>query len=161
MDVPDDDVRRNSRRLTFSTANFDDYAVALMAKLRVNLTADRILSGELQHPLVQYQRDNLANLQALNVPFYTSAQLLADPVQCFVTFLRAVTAAILHDPAPVPVIGDLNALQEAQNTFRQAESFIYSTIVSTLQVGKSMHYARSCPFGAGQLLLRAWGSSSN
>ena len=69
-------------------------------------------------------------------------------------FLRAVSAAILQAPAPVPVVGDLNALQEAQNTFRQAESFIYSTIVSTLQVGKSMHYARSCPFGAGQLLLR-------
>ena len=141
MDVPDDDVRRSSRRLTFSTANFDDYAVALMAKLRVNITADRILSGELQHPLVQYQRDNLANLQALNVPFYTSAQLLADPVQSFMNFMRAVTAAILRAPAPVPVIGDLNALQEAQNTFRQAESFIYSTIVST---PRRINFAKHC-----------------
>ena len=46
MDYPDDD-RRHARRLTFTTENFDDYIVALLAKLRINTVADRILSGEL------------------------------------------------------------------------------------------------------------------
>ena len=55
MDVPDDDDRRSSRRLTFRSTNLDDFIVALMAKIRVNATADRILSGELEHPLIQYQ----------------------------------------------------------------------------------------------------------
>ena len=58
MEVDDEIDRRRTRRLTFTTTNFDDYVVALMAKLRVNVTADAILSGELLHPLVLYQRDN-------------------------------------------------------------------------------------------------------
>ena len=37
MDVPADDDRRSSRRLTFSASNFDDYVVALMAKIRINI----------------------------------------------------------------------------------------------------------------------------
>ena len=154
MEVDDETDRRRSRRLTFTTTNFDDYIVALMAKLRVNVTADAILSGELLHPLVLYQRDNRASLDALRVPRYTDAQLIADPVQCFVDFMRYLTGALLAAPAPVPYVGDLNVLQASQDTFRQAESFIYSTIVSTLQVGKNMYYVRQCPFGAGQLLLR-------
>ena len=80
MDYPDDD-RRLSRRLTFTTENFDDYIVAVLAKLRINPIADRILSGELQHPLLQYQIDNRAHLAALQVPTYAAAQLLADPLQ--------------------------------------------------------------------------------
>ena len=86
MDYPDDD-RRHARRLTFTTENFDDYIVAVMDKLRVNVTADRILSGELEHPLLQYQIDNQANLTALGVPTYIATQLLADPVQCFSNFM--------------------------------------------------------------------------
>ena len=57
-------------------------------------------------------------------------------------------------PAPVPDIGDLNALQAEQDMYRQAENFIYSTIVETLEVGKTMHYARQCVFGASHLLLK-------
>ena len=140
MDYPDDD-RHHVWRLTFTTENFDDYIVAVLTKLRINPIADRILSGELQHPLLQYQIDNRAHLAALQVPTYAATQLLADPLQCFSSFMRNITAAIMRAPAPVPVIGDLNALQASNDTYRQAESFIYSTVVATLQIGKSMHYA--------------------
>ena len=59
---------RRPRRLVLSTENFDDYLVTLTAKLRINVHADRILSGELQHPLVKFQTDNMESLQRLHVP---------------------------------------------------------------------------------------------
>ena len=53
MDNQDDDDRASpSRRLVLSKENFDDYLLALMAKLRRDPAADRLLSGETQHPLV-------------------------------------------------------------------------------------------------------------
>ena len=137
----DNEQERRSRHLVLSTDNFDDYIVALTAKLRINVHADRVLSGELSHPLVQYQADNIQSLQRLHVPWFSPAQLLAQPTQTFQTFLRSVTAAVLRAPAPVPAIGDLNVLQAQQDIYRQAENHIYSTIVGTLEVGKTMHCA--------------------
>ena len=42
-------------RLILNREQFDDYLVALMARLRTNDVADRLLSGETRHPLVEYQ----------------------------------------------------------------------------------------------------------
>ena len=144
----------NERHLEFTRNDFDDFIIALTAKLRLNETADKILSGELRHPLVDFQQRNSASLQGLNVPYYSPATLLQDPAETYVTFLRQLTQALLNAPAPVPDVGDLNVLQEAANLFRRGERFIYSTIVATLKVGDSMHYARQCKFGAGQMLLQ-------
>ena len=153
----DDQLARRSsseRHLEFTRKDFDDFVIALTAKLRLNETADRILSGELRHPLVNFQQRNTAHLQGLNVPFYSPAALLQDPAGSYVAFLQHLTQALLSAPAPVPDVGDLNVLQEAADKFRRGERFIYSTIVSTLKVGDSMHYARQCNFGAGQMLLQ-------
>ena len=68
---------RRSRRLVLSTANFDDYVIALTTKLLVNVHSDRVLAGELQHPLVKFQVDNMASLQRLHVPWFSPAALLA------------------------------------------------------------------------------------
>ena len=102
--MEDADPNRNAsgRRLVFSTENFDDYLVALMADLRSDSVCDRILSGELRHPLIQFQRENMANLQQLNVPWVSPAALLADPVNPYVDWLRTLTARLLAAPAPVP-----------------------------------------------------------
>ena len=78
-----------------------------------------------------------------------SEALINDPVGTYVQFQRQIDAALNNHPPPVPVPGDLNVLQDLQNTHRAAERYIYSTIVSTLQVGLSMHYARQVVFGAG------------
>ena len=153
----DDQLTRRSsteRHLEFTRNDFDDFIIALTAKLRLNETADRILSGELRHPLVDFQQRNAQSLQGLNVPFYSPTDLLKDPAETYVTFLRQLTQALLNAPAPVPDVGDLNVLQEAANVFRRGERFIYSTIVATLKVGDSMHYVRQCNFGAGQILLQ-------
>ena len=92
-------------------------------------------------------------MQGLNVPFYSPSSLLKDPAQSYVTFLRQLTQTLLGAPAPVPDVGDLNVIQDADNVFRRDERFIYSTIVVTLKVGDSMYYARQYNFGAGQMLL--------
>ena len=61
MDNPDPDR-------PFSDENIDDYLIVLIAKLRPDPHADRVLSGELVHPLIEFQRNNVAHLQTLNVP---------------------------------------------------------------------------------------------
>ena len=155
MDVPDPDRTTSARRLTFSAENFDDYVIALTAKLRIDPNADRVLSGEFVHPLIQFQANNVANLQALNVPYVSPQVLIQDPATPYVNWLRVLTTALLRAPAPVPAIDGLQQLQANVDTFRRAERFIYSTIVSTLKVGESMHYARQSVFGAGQLLLQS------
>lgn len=155
MEDHDADRSGSSRRLAFSRENFDDYLCALMSKLRANDVADRILSGELPHPLIAFQQINAANLVALNVPYVSPRDLLSDPVGPYVRWLRILTDALLRAAAPVPAMVGLAALQVAQNEFRTAERYIFSNVVSTLRVGESMHYARQCIYGAGQLLLQS------
>ena len=128
----DPDRSSSSRRLKFSTENFDDYVTALMAKLRLDSDADRVISGELVHPLVSFQLRNQAPLQALNVPYVSQQELLRDPVAPYINWLRILTDNLFRAPAPVPDVEGLQELQNAQNVFRRAERYIYSTIVFTL-----------------------------
>ena len=129
--------RPRSRRLTLERENFDDYLVALMAKLRINVTADRILSGELRHPLIAFQQANAQHLAALNVNWIPEAALTADPITPYNNFIRQLTDALLRAPAPVPAINGMQQLQIDQLQFRQAETFIFTSIVETLRVGKT------------------------
>ena len=98
------------RRLSLSRENFDDYFVALTAKLRSNLDADSILSGELQHPLLRFQENNAQSLRRLNVQWVSPASLFADPVGPYVIFVRQLTDALLQAPAPIPDIEGLDDL---------------------------------------------------
>ena len=110
MDASDESYVNRPRRLTFTIENFDDYLVALMAKLRINPIADRILSGELLHPLISFQINNQASLAALQVPFFAPAQLLTNPALSYVQFLRFLTNTLLRASPPVPAVDDLNEL---------------------------------------------------
>ena len=148
------DEASHARRLTLSREDFDDYLVALTARLRSNADADRILSGEIHHPLIRFQQLNSESLQRLNVMWVSPEALFNDPVGPYTTFIRQLTDSLIRAPAPIPNIDGLNDLQAAQAIFRRAETHIYSTIVDTLRVGKTMHYARQVPFGAGQQLLQ-------
>ena len=63
--------QRPRRGITFTSLNalarredFDDDLVALTARLRNNADADRILSGEIHHPLIRFQQLNSDSLQA-------------------------------------------------------------------------------------------------
>ena len=89
-DQDDNDRAMSSRRLVFSKENFDDYLLALMVKLRRDPAADRLLSGETQHPLVQYQQINRDVLIALAMPFFPLQALINDPVGTHVQFQRQI-----------------------------------------------------------------------
>ena len=154
MEDNDRDRTRPAHRLILSRENFDDYLVALTAKLRSNVDVDRVLSGETPHPLLAFQTANSVALAALNVAWVPPQALFSDPVTPYVNFIRQKTDALLRVPAPVPNINGLVELQASQANFHRAETSIYTTIVDTLRVGKSMHYARQVRFGAGQQLLR-------
>ena len=54
-------------RVVFSSENFDDYWISLMAKVRSNDDADSLISGETFHPLHTFQNANSSVLQRLGI----------------------------------------------------------------------------------------------
>ena len=113
-DTNDQQRAHSARRLTLSREDFDDYLVALTAKLRSNPDADRILSGEVQHPLIRFQQLNAVALQQLNVMWVSPQSLFNDPVTPYTVFIRQLTDALLRAAAPIPNIDGLDDLQTAQ-----------------------------------------------
>ena len=136
-------------RLVFDRTQFDDYWIALLASIRQNVHADRIISGAANNPLVVYQQNNSASLTALGVPFLTDQQIVEDPAGTYDFFCRRLATALASAGDPVPDVTDLHELQQLQNDFMIGERHIYNTVVATLQVGISMHYARQVAYGAG------------
>ena len=154
MQEPSDDGSSTSRRrLTYNRDQFDDYWIALIAKLRINEDADSLISGRSAHPLLSFQRANSAALQLLGALILTNNQLIEDPFGCYERFTLYLTEALHRHPSPVPAIGDLQTLENDYQIHRRAQRFIYATILDTLKVGSSMHYARRVQFGAGLHLL--------
>ena len=74
------DDASSARRLALSREDFDDYLVALTAKLLRNVDVDRILSGEIIHPLIRFQQINADSLRRLNVMWVSPESLFNDPV---------------------------------------------------------------------------------
>ena len=144
--------RRNI--LVYNREQFDDYLVALMARIRFDDEADRIISGESSHPLLNHQFRHSEALGALRIVPFSAMQLIEDPIGCYVQFTRSIASALSAFPAPeVPDVGDLGLLGDLYTLHRKAQRFIYDVIARTLKVGSSMHYARNVKFGAGLHLL--------
>ena len=148
-----DESRLTRRRLTYSRDNFDDFWIALMSKLRLNEDADALISGSSSHPLLSFQQANRSALQLLGVLILTASQLIEDPFGCYQRFTQYLADALHRHPSPVPNVGDLHTLETDYQVHRRAQRHIYATILDTLQVGTSMHYARRVRFGAGLHLL--------
>ena len=146
QDQSPDDVSSSRRRLIYNREQFDDYWIALMSKLRINEDADALISGRSPHPLLSFQRANLAGVLIL-----TANQLIEDPFGCYQRFTQFLGEALHRHPGPVPTIGNLRDLEDSYQTHRRAQR--HATILDTLQVGISMHYARRVRFGAGLHLL--------
>ena len=140
--------------LVYNREQFDDYLVALMARIRFDDEADKIISGENTHPLNNHQIQHSQALAALRVLPFSAMQLIEDPIGCYIEFTRAISSALLAFPAPVPDVGDLGRLNDLYTVHRKAQRFIYDVIVRTLKVGSSMHYARVVKFGADLHLLK-------
>ena len=106
------------RRLIFTRVDFDDYITALLAQIRSNEHAERLLSGASQHPLIWYQQAYAVSLALLRISPFSIQQLTADPVGTYVYFSDRMTATLLQTAVAVPNVGDLNQLdaQFATNT---------------------------------------------
>ena len=105
------------------------------------------------HQLFSFQRANQSSLQLLGVLILSGMQLIEDPCGCYQRFTQYLTEALHRHPGAVPAIDDLRALEESYQVHHRAQRHIYSTILETLQVGISMHYARRSRFSAGLNLL--------
>ena len=153
-DPPDSSSSSRRNRLLYNREQFDDYWIALMSKLRLNDDADALISGRSPHPLISFQRANLAALQTLGFLILSDIQLLHDPFESYERFTDYLASSLARHPPPVPAFGNLQTLEQDYQVHRRAQRFIYSTIVDTLQIGTSMHYARRVRFGAGLHLLQ-------
>ena len=80
--------------LTYSREQFDDYLVALLARIRFNDNADRLLSGESHHPLLLYQRQHAEAIGQLKILPFSASQLIEDPIGCYVQFTRSLAEAL-------------------------------------------------------------------
>ena len=116
---PDNTERRS--RLVLDRDQFDDYWIALLAKIRFNEGADRLLSGQSQHPLINYQQNNANSLNLLRILPFTPQQLFEDPVGCYVQFSRSLDTALQVFPAAVPALDDLNVLDDMFRLHKQAD----------------------------------------
>ena len=89
------DDASSARRLTLTREDYDDFLVALTAKLRRHADADRILSGEISHPLIRFQQINADSLWRLNVMWVSPESLFNDPVGPCAVFVRQLTDSAL------------------------------------------------------------------
>ena len=143
----------NRHRNYFSREHFDDYWIALMARIRLNEDADNLISGQVSHPLYKFQIENSNSLIALNVRNVSLNDLVIDPVGMYREYMRVLGNSLSSHPAPVPDLQGMQALDGLFAVHKRAQRFIYGTIVATLQVGVSMHYARQVRYGSGLHLL--------
>ena len=98
--------------LVYNREQFDDYLVALMARIRFDDEADRIISGESSHPLINHQFRHSEDLGALCVVPFSVMQLIEDPIGCYIQFTHSIASALSAFPAPVPDVGDLGQLED-------------------------------------------------
>ena len=121
QDRSSDDASSSRRRLIYSREQFDDYWIALMSKLRINEDADALISGRSPHPLLSFQRANLAALRLLGVLILTANQLIEDPFGCYQRFTQFLAEALHRHLGPVPILGNLRDLEDSYQTHRRAQ----------------------------------------
>ena len=80
MEDVDPNRAASGRRLTFYIENLNDYLIMLLIDLCHDPVCDRVLSGELLHPLIEFHYRNTVVIRQFNVPWIIPAALLADPV---------------------------------------------------------------------------------
>ena len=119
MTSTEDTQSTRHRILTYYREQFDEYLVALLARIRFNDDADRLLSGDSHHPLLLYQRHYSSAISQLKVLPFTAAQLIEDPIGCYVQFTRSLAEALSVFPGIVPDISYLSVLDGLYQTNRK------------------------------------------
>ena len=148
----------NRRKLFYNREQFADYWTALIAQVRQTDEMDGVYSGITPHPLIKLVHENADDIRQLGVPFVTNEQLENNPLESTDIFLKAITVAAVANGGDrdFPLLanaGEWTEFMDSWASYKAAQRQIYARVVATLEVGSSISYARSVPYGAGTLLL--------
>ena len=135
--------------LWFSRELFADYWTALESRVRQDDDCDRVYSGVMPHPLIKLQHLNRDQILAYNCELISDAVLTANPIYPAELLIAAITAAAVAAQMIPPLAVHWDEFRELWPTYKRAQRRIWAIAISTLKVGQSMHYARSCQYGSG------------
>ena len=141
--------------LQFSRELFADYWTAVISRVRQDDECDKIYSGVMKHPLIALQQKNQQQILAYHCTLVPEEVLRDNPIQP-AEFLVAAIVIAAKEINKDPPLDDLwDVFQTKWPIYKRAQRKIYATIIATLQVGTSMHYARAVNYGAGTRLMQA------
>ena len=141
-------------RLTFPREFYTDYHTVLLSQIRTCDICNDVYTGALKHPLVELQILNQKQILDYGITLVAQAVLQHRPFVPTEEFIHAVRIAAAKANVKPPLDQLWQEFTVAWKTYKSAQRKIYATIVATLRMGSSMHYARSVPYGYGTLLLR-------
>ena len=132
---------------------FADYWTALESRVRQDDDCDRVYTGLMQHPLIDLQQRNRDQIRAYNCELVTDAMLIADPIRPTEMLIASIIVAAVAASIVPPLAVHWDDFRANWIVYKRAQRKIYAIAIATLQVGKSMHYARAVAYGAGTKLL--------
>ena len=141
-------------RLTFSRNHYADYHTALLSQFRSDDNCNDVYTGAQKHPLIELQLLNQQQILDYNVHLIAAAVLQSRPFAPTEDFIYAIKLAAADKKVDPPLAKLWKEFIAAWKVYKSAQRKIYATIVATLRVGESMHYARSVPYGFGTKLLQ-------
>ena len=139
--------------LWFSREMFADYWTALESRVRQDDDCDQVYTGTMRHPLIDLQRHNRDQIRQYNCELITDAVLTADPIRPTEMLIASIIVAAVAAQMVPPLAVHWDEFRNKWAIYKRAQRKIYSIAIATLQVGKSMHYARAVAYGAGTRLL--------
>ena len=141
-------------RLTFSREFYADYHTALLSQFRSDDECNDVYTGAQKHPLIELQLLNQQQILDYNVHLVAAAVLQSRPFGPTEDFIYAIKVAATAAKTDPPLAKLWKEFLAAWKACKSAQRKIYATIVATLRVGESMHYARSVPYGYDTKLLQ-------
>ena len=141
--------------LQFSRELFADYWTAVVSRVRQDDECDQVYSGIFPHPLISLQQSNQQQILSYNCVLVPEEVLKADPIQPADFLIAAIIVAAKELNVDPPLDQHWDVFKQKWPTYKRAQRKIYATIISTLRVGTSMHYARAVAYGAGTRLMNA------
>ena len=140
--------------LWFSREMFADYWTALESRVRQDDDCDRVYTGTMRHPLIELQHKNRDQIRSYNCELVTDdAMLTADPIGPTEMLIASIIVAAVAATIVPPLAVHWDDFRSEWTVYKRAQRKIYAIAIATLQVGKSMHYARAVAYGAGTQLL--------
>ena len=156
MASADHDYGNQKQKLLYNREQFDDYWTALLARVRQHDDCEDMYTGATHHPILALQSDHSAEIKAYGIPLIPLQVLGSDPLGAASELIRKIEQAARRaekDP-PLGTNKELwDKVLKDWSTFKKVQRKIYAIIVSTLEIGSSISYARDVPYGCGTMLI--------